>query len=104
VPTVQNRRWIAAFMLGLIHGLGFANTLRDLGLPGNTLALALAGFNLGVESGQLAIVAAVLPVAYLLRGSQFYLRVALQLGSLAVVTIAGLWFVERSLNINLVSL
>lgn len=100
IPLVQGRRWVAAFALGLIHGFGFASALKDLGLPDQALALALAGFNLGVESGQLVIVAALLPVAYLLRESWFYRRVALQLGSLAVLMVAGLWFVERSFDVN----
>jgi hypothetical protein len=53
------RVWPVAFAFGLVHGLGFAGALTDLGLPRETLLPALVGFNLGVEAGQLVIVAAV---------------------------------------------
>lgn len=103
-PVVTSRRWLAAFALGLIHGFGFASVLTDLGLPGNTLALALAAFNLGVETGQLVLVIGFLPVVFLLRRFCWHLySVALPLGSLTVVVIAGLWLLERSLDVRLVS-
>src|SRR2546429_1283833 len=73
-PLVHGRRWVVAFAFGLIHGFGFASVLRDLGLPQGALLIALVGFNLGVEVGQLAIVSAFLPVAYALRASWFYRR------------------------------
>jgi HupE / UreJ protein len=63
-PLVTSRRWLVAFGFGLVHGLGFASVLLDLGLPRGSLALALVAFNLGVEAGQLAIVTAFLPLAY----------------------------------------
>jgi hypothetical protein len=100
-PLVTTRRWSLAFGLGLIHGFGFAGALRDLGLPGDALALALAGFNLGVETGQLAIVAAVLPLAYALRQTWLYRRLALPVGSAAVASLALVWCMERGLNVNL---
>ena len=52
------RRWpaLVAFLFGLVHGLGFAGALKDIGLPQNHLAVALLTFNLGVEAGQLATV------------------------------------------------
>lgn len=54
------RRWpaIVAFLFGLVHGLGFAGALKDIGLPENHLAVALLTFNVGVEVGQLASVGA----------------------------------------------
>jgi hypothetical protein len=45
-----------AFVFGLVHGLGFASALQDIGLPENHLPIALLTFNLGVEAGQLAVV------------------------------------------------
>ena len=92
---------MVAFGFGLIHGFGFASVLADLGLPQGALALALLGFNLGVECGQLAIVAAFLPVAYALRRSAFYRRVVLLGGSLAIAAVAAAWFVERVFEIKL---
>ena len=56
------RRWKVTFLLGLVHGFGFAGVLRDFGLPAEALGLALASFNIGVEIGQVAIVAVAVPV------------------------------------------
>ena len=100
-PVVTTRRWLLAFVLGLIHGFGFASVLRELGLPSDALALALAGFNLGVETGQLAIVALVLPLAFALRQTWLYRRLALPVGSAAVALLALIWCLERGLNIHL---
>jgi hypothetical protein len=102
-PLITTRRWLLAFGLGLIHGFGFASVLRDLGLPTDVLALALAGFNLGVETGQLAIVAVVLPLAFALRQTWLYRRLALPVGSAAVALLALVWCLERGLNISLLT-
>ena len=100
-PIVANGRWIAAFGFGLLHGFGFASALSDLGLPAGSLALSLAGFNIGVELGQLAIVAAFLPLAYAMRGTWTYRRVILAGGSAAIAAIAGVWLVERAFDVPL---
>ena len=100
-PVLRGKCWIAAFGFGLIHGFGFANVLLDLGLGQGSLALALVGFNVGVELGQLAIVSVFLPIAYLLRRSWYYRGVALRFGSAAIIMIASLWMVERVLNVRL---
>ena len=102
-PVVHGRRWIVAFAFGLIHGFGFASVLKDLGLPQGALLVALVGFNLGVEVGQLAIVSLFLPVAYWLRASWFYRRLVFIGGSLAIVAIAGIWLVERAFNLKIIS-
>jgi hypothetical protein len=102
-PMVRGRRWIAAFAFGLIHGFGFASVLMDLRLPQGVLALALFGFNAGVEVGQMAIVAIFLPVAYLLRASWFYRRVAFVGGSALIVLLASVWLVERAFDLRLIS-
>ena len=99
-PFFQGRRWTVAFAFGLIHGFGFASVLADLGLPRDALALALLGFNLGAEAGQLAIVAAFLPLAYALRRGLFYRRVVLWGGSLAIAAVAAAWFVERAFDLE----
>ena len=77
--------------------------LRGLGLPPDALVLALAGFNLGVETGQLAIVAILLPLAFLLRRTWFYRGLALPAGSAIVALFALIWCLERSLNISLLT-
>jgi HupE / UreJ protein len=89
------KRWRLAFAFGLVHGFGFANVLLDLALPAKQLALALGGFNLGVEIGQLAIVLAFLPVAWLLRQTAFYRWVVVAGGSIAIAVIASIWLVQR---------
>src|SRR5262249_29438576 len=61
-PLIDKRLWLVAFTFGLVHGLGFANALTDLALPRSALAVSLVSFNLGVEAGQLAIVATFLPI------------------------------------------
>ena len=99
-PILSERRWMVAFAFGLVHGLGFANVLMDLGLPQGTLLLALVGFNLGVEVGQLAIVGFFLPLAYRIRHSWLYQRLTLQLGSLLIVILAAIWLVERSFDLR----
>lgn len=78
------KRWRLAFVFGLIHGFGFANVLLDLGLPTQALAVALGGFNVGVELGQLAIVVVFLSVAWWLRHTAFYRWVVVAGGSLAI--------------------
>ena len=103
-PVLPGRRWMIAFALGLIHGFGFAGVLADLGLPSEALVVALLGFNLGVETGQLAIVAVFMPIAYQLRDSWFYRRIIFTLGSIVVALIAGLWLIERSLDLQLLPL
>ncbi len=99
-PIADRGRWVVAFSFGLVHGFGFANVLADLGLPSTARVLALLGFNLGVELGQLAIVCAFLPIAYCIRATRLYRRLALGLGSVAIAGLGGLWFVERSLNFD----
>ena len=63
--------------------------------------MALLSFNLGVELGQLAFVAALLPVCYALRERLFYQRAVLQVGSLAIAVVATGWLIERALDYRL---
>jgi hypothetical protein len=100
-PLVEGRRWAVAFGFGLLHGFGFASVLGDLGLPAAALVTSLFGFNLGVELGQLAIVAAFLPAAFALRSSWAYRRLAFGFGSVAIAGVALFWLIERSFGITL---
>jgi hypothetical protein len=100
-PVLTRRVWIAAFAFGLVHGFGFANVLKDLGLAHASLLIALLGFNVGVELGQLAIVAVVMPLLWRARGARAYQRVALPAASLAVLIVASGWFAERALGVSL---
>lgn len=91
---VIDARWFVAFALGLLHGFGFSSVLLDLGLPSHGLAAPLLGFNLGVELGQLAIVAVVLPVLYVVRRTLAY-RALLWAGSAAAAAVGLFWTYER---------
>jgi hypothetical protein len=103
VPVLERRLWMVAFLFGLIHGFGFASVLRDLALPREGLVLALASFNLGVEAGQLALVAALMPLAFALRQTWLYRRLALSAGSLLIVAVACVWLFERAFELRLFS-
>lgn len=100
-PLRRVRGWWIAFTFGLVHGLGFANVLGQLGLPAGAAGLALLAFNLGVEAGQLAIVAVALPVLYLARTARYYRPAVLEGGSLLIAWVAALWLVERAAGIRL---
>src|SRR5262245_19019108 len=103
-PALAQRRWLIAFLFGLIHGFGFASVLSDLALPKGSLARSLVSFNLGVEMGQLAIVVIFLPLAYGLRKSWTYQRLVLVSGSLCIVALACAWLIERTLDLKLIPL
>jgi hydrogenase/urease accessory protein HupE len=90
--------WLVAFSFGLLHGLGFAGALAEVGLPQNAIALALLFFNVGVEAGQVLFIAAVLAGGALLRrvaspvldAKQAVMPLAYGIGG-----IASFWFIER---------
>jgi hypothetical protein len=100
-PQVTRRAWMLAFVFGLVHGFGFASVLNDLGLPRDALAISLAGFNVGVELGQLSVVLVVVPLIFLLRERRMYRPAILVAGSSAIAVIAAAWFVQRALGFGL---
>lgn len=89
------RAW-AALTFGLVHGFGFANVLREFGLPKEALGWSLFSFNLGVEIGQLVIVVAVASVlgAIRRRSDTAGFRVAYA-GSVIVIAAGTYWFIQR---------
>ncbi len=96
-PRLSERLpWLVAFVFGLIHGFGFAGALREIGLPGGDVPMALLAFNLGVEAGQLAIIAAVLALAAVIRrAAPLALRPATVACAYAIGTVSSLWLLER---------
>ncbi|SEO18964.1 HupE / UreJ protein [Gemmobacter aquatilis] len=100
-PGLTSRApWLVAFVFGLLHGLGFAGALREIGLPQGDIPLALLAFNLGVEAGQLAFVAVVLAVLGLGRRAissapPAWVR---QVPPYAIGTVAAFWTLERILT------
>ncbi len=99
-PWFGERGWMVAFGFGLVHGLGLAGGLIEFGLREEALVLALVSFNVGVELGQLGIVALFLPVAFGLRETRFYREVTLKFGSVAVAFVAAVWMVQRVFNVK----
>ncbi len=91
-----SHRWLLAGAFGLVHGLGFYGALGDLGLAEADAATTLLAFNLGVEAGQLAIVALVYPLLFLWVRQAWYRRSA-QAASLLILAVAAWWIVERAL-------
>jgi hydrogenase/urease accessory protein HupE len=83
------------FGFGLVHGFGFSGVLRDLGLARAQLAPALVGFNLGVEIGQLMIVAPLAPLVWLLRRRGAAYRTFRVGANACVALVAAWWFVQR---------
>jgi hypothetical protein len=102
-PVSRRRPWLMAFAFGLLHGLGFAGALRDIGLPADGIASALLLFNLGVEAGQLLFVGMVLGMFALMRRFVLPALPSLQLHAArfqalpayGVGTLAAFWFFQR---------
>ena len=95
--------WVVSFAFGLLHGLGFARALLDIGLPEGDVPLALFAFNLGVEVGQLLFIGAVVALAFALRRLVPPLlpavltrgRPAQRLLGYGIGSVAAFWFVAR---------
>ncbi|MES2464278.1 MAG: HupE/UreJ family protein [Armatimonadota bacterium] len=97
--TTEIKPWRLAvvFGFGLIHGLGFAEALQSLGLNQNSLMAALVGFNVGVEIGQLTVVAAALILLGRFRNHRNFRSFVIVPGSLAIAAAAVFWTVQRVL-------
>jgi hydrogenase/urease accessory protein HupE len=88
--------WLVAFCFGLLHGLGFAGALAEVGLPDGDIPLALFAFNVGVELGQLAFIAIVLTVGWCVRRGMGHTPTwATRTASYAIGATASLWMFER---------
>jgi len=88
--------WAVAFAFGLVHGFGFAGALADIGLPQTQLAAALFAFNVGVEAGQLLVVALTIAVLEGLKRTPDVVQSrALTSTTYAIGAIGSLWLIER---------
>ena len=101
IPIFRGKDWVIAFVFGLFHGFGFASVLGDLGIKGEFLTMTLFGFNLGVEIGQVAIIALIFPILFFIRKIKFYPRFLVYLSVLLIV-ISLYWFVERAFDYDMV--
>ena len=91
--------WIIAFCFGLLHGLGFAGALKDIGLPEQSIPLALLFFNVGVEAGQLLFIAAVLGILHAFRHWLQKLPAwAWRVPVYAIGSAASYWMIERAVG------
>jgi hydrogenase/urease accessory protein HupE len=97
-PRLTPWRVAVVFCFGLLHGLGFAGALRELGLPRSQFLLALVTFNVGVELGQLAVLAAAFVlVASWARHEQWYRSRVVVPASLAIAAVGLWWTLERTM-------
>lgn len=94
-PLLVRRLWVAGSLFGLVHGFGFAGVLQEVGLPDDARLLALLGFNLGVELGQVAVVALVLPLLFLCGRQAWYPRIVMPLASMGIAGLAVYWLLQR---------
>lgn len=90
-----SKRWRITFPFGLIHGFGFAGALQEIALPRSAVPTALVSFNLGVEAGQLAVLAVLLPLVLFLREKTWFEPRGVRIVSGAVALAGGIWFVSR---------
>jgi hydrogenase/urease accessory protein HupE len=89
-----SQRWLVSFVFGLVHGFGFASAIEPLALPPARLALALLGFNVGVEAGQAFVVMLLLPLLLWMRGRSWEPRVV-RAASIGVAAVGLAWLVQR---------
>ena len=99
-PILRKGIGYVVFIFGLFHGFGFASVLQDLIVSPQTMIVDLLAFNLGVEIGQIAIVAALVPVLFAIRAQRYYVPLVLRTGSVLIGSLAILWLAERSLDIE----
>jgi hydrogenase/urease accessory protein HupE len=101
--------WVIAFSFGLLHGLGFASALREVGLPQNAIPLALLFFNIGVELGQLLFIGSVMAViAVAVRAAKKFARSSVapqsvlawceNISAYAIGGVAAFWLIQRTLS------
>lgn len=98
LPLARRGLFWLAWGFGLVHGAAIASVLMDLGLPARGRVAALLAFNIGVEFAQLSVIAAVIPLTFVLRHSLRYRRWVLIPGSVVVTAVGVLWLVERTLD------
>lgn len=88
-------RRVVTFVFGLVHGFGFSNVLREMGLARSQLAVSLASFNVGVEIGQLIFVALLFPLLMLIF-RQKWKEHAVSAASVSIMCLGFYWFVQRA--------
>lgn len=100
-PMLRKGMGYVVFSFGLFHGFGFASVLQDLIISPKSMAADLLAFNIGVEVGQVAIVAVVVPILFAIRNQRVYIPWVLKSGSALIAVLAIIWLAERSLDLEL---
>ncbi|MCV6625983.1 MAG: HupE/UreJ family protein, partial [Cellvibrionaceae bacterium] len=103
----RRQPWLMTGLFGLLHGLGFAGALSDIGLPADDIPMALLLFNLGIEAGQLVFIGACIGLA--LAANKLWQKLGqanlaqspypIKISAYGIGAIAGFWFIERSLGV-----
>lgn len=88
-------RWIVTLLFGLIHGFGFAGILQEMELSRSTIASSLLFFNVGVEIGQIAVIALAFPLLVLFKRYKRF-PVFVSVSSVSIITIGLVWFIQRT--------
>ena len=101
LPIFPVRRVVVTFFFGLIHGFGFAGVLAELDLARADFAWALLQFNLGLEVGQLVIVALATSTLFALRRWSDYPQFVIRGGSAVAILIGVVWLIERIGNVSI---
>jgi len=99
-PKFQHGTLIIIFVFGLFHGLGFASVMGQLPFRMQDLIWVVLAFNVGVEIGQIAIVAVIVPVIYWMRTQAVYQKAVPVYGSASLILIASYWLIERALGLG----
>jgi hydrogenase/urease accessory protein HupE len=93
-----SHRWVLTFLFGLIHGMGFADIMKEMNIPKNELAVDLISFNLGIETIQVLIVGLLVPLLFLLHRYRYARRIVIA-GSGVTLALGGIWLIERLVTI-----
>lgn len=100
-PLFRGRIWWIVFGLSLFHGMGFAGGLMDLGVLDEHLGLSVVAFNLGIEIGQILIVAVLFPLLFVVRRFQLYRTVFLKVAAVGLLLVSCVWVIERAFGIDI---
>ncbi len=100
VPIFRGRLWLVVVGFGLFHGFGFAGALSEMGVLSEHVGLSLLAFNLGVEIGQIVIVAGLVPLLYLVRRWPVYRGWGLRVAAAGMILVASVWAAERAFEID----
>ena len=98
-PVLGHREWALAFGFGLFHGMGFAGLVQELDIGRGTQLVSLLGRHVGIEIGQLVIIAIAFPGLFMLRQTRLY-RPILVVSSLGLAALSGVWVVERVFEVD----